>query len=628
MLGVVGLSVNLGALAQVCALPGSAGDATISGIVNTYWSAGDGTYTGSGSIALGNQRGAAGTLAEGDLVLVIQMQCASIDSSNSLAYGDGAGGEPAAGYADPGLGCLAGRYEFVRAGAGSSNAVLNLAGSPLLASYQQAAATATQGRRTFQVVRVPQYANLTLGGTVRAAEWDGSNGGVVALDASLTLDLGAGIDVDGLGFRGGAGRARAVADAVERFRWDDDTRHAVKGEGIAGTPRFLSLKRSPATGASAGVVDLGPAWGGYPTGTAATGDFARGAPGNGGGGGTYWNASSDNGGGGGGGNGRDGGRGGAGWRSVGYAGILPDYSNLPDKKWGFGGGAFLAPSASRLVMGGGGGGGDNNANSQAIESSGAAGGGLVMVRATTLTGNGPVSARGGRAADNPLNDGAGGGGAGGSVLMVATNWSASPSIDVRGGRGGDAWPTGGSAHGTGGGGAGGVVVTTGLAAVTLGGGGAGVTNTAQAQPAGATHGAQTGEDGLQQTVAPAADTSGSNVGRTCKADVRITKTNTPGVNGEVDQAADEVETGATTAYTLTVTNDGPRPADNALVADPVAPGLDCSTDPICSATGGAACPVSLAIGDLQGAGLAIPSLPSGGAVSFVLTCTVTATGLP
>ncbi len=612
------------ATAQVCALPGSSGDATISGTVNTYWTPGSGNFSGSGSISLSNQRGAVASLAEGDLVLVIQMQCANIDSSDSQSYGDGAAGEPASGYSDPAGSCLAGRYQFVRAGAGSSNAILNLAASPLTAAYEQANATATTGRRTFQVVRVPQYANATVGGALTAAEWDGFSGGVVAIDAAFTLALNANISVDGLGFRGGGGRARSAIDAVERFRWDADDRHAPKGEGIAGTPRFVSLKRDPSSGATAAITDLGAGWGGYPTGSASTGDFARGAPGNAGGGGAFWDGASDNGGGGGGGNGSAGGRGGAGWRSAGYAGVLADYSNLTDKKWGFGGDAFAGAGVARLVMGGGGGAGDNNANSAPVESSGAAGGGIVMIRAVTLTGSGTISARGARAADNPTNDGGGGGGAGGSVLIVATTWSAAPNIDVSGGRGGDAWPTGSSAHGSGGGGAAGVVLTTAAASVTANGGAPGVTNTAQGQPGGATHGATSGGSSTGQVISPAADTPGSDVGRTCKSELRLTKTNTPGVNGEVDQSADTVDSGAATLYTITVTNDGPKPANDALVTDPVPTGLNCTTA-TCTATGGAVCPAQTGaalVAALQGAGATVPTLPVGGTVTFVLSCQV------
>lgn len=618
----------LPAQAQVCALPGSAGDvANVSGVVNTYWTPAPGSYgPGSASIALGGQRGATATLAEGDLVLVIQMQCADIDPADSLNYGDGAAGEPASGYTDASPGCAAGRHQFVRAGAGTSNASLNLAGSPLTADYEQADATPTRGRRSFQLIRVPQYASATLGGTVTAPVWDGFSGGVVVLDAAFTLNLnGQSIDVDGAGFRGGGGRNRSSNDGVERFRWDADTRHGTKGEGIAGTPRFVSEKRSPGDGSAAPVTDLGAAWGGYPTGTGSTGDFARGAPANAGGGGNFWSGNSDNGGGGGGGNGQAGGRGGVGWRGPGYAGVLADYSNAPEKKWGFGGAPFAQAGVARVVLGGGGGAGDNNNNSPDNVSSGAAGGGIVMLRAVTLTGSGTIRARGARAADNPNNDGAGGGGAGGSVVVVATTWSASLAVDVSGGRGGDAFPTGNnSAHGPGGGGGAGVVVATAPVALTANGGAPGVTNTGQNQPGGANHGAETGGSGSAALISPVADTPGVAVGRTCKSDLRVTKTNTPGANGEADQAADTVASGATVSYAVTLANDGPRPADGTVVTDPVPSGLLCATA-TCSAGGGAVCPATTGaalVAVLQGAGVAVPALPVGGTVVFTLSCSV------
>ena len=68
--GIVALSAVGTARAQVCALPGSAGDATISGTVNTYWTAAPGSYdAGAAAIPLSGERGAAATLAAGDLVL-------------------------------------------------------------------------------------------------------------------------------------------------------------------------------------------------------------------------------------------------------------------------------------------------------------------------------------------------------------------------------------------------------------------------------------------------------------------------------------------------------------------------------------------------------------------------------
>lgn len=525
LLALTLLNAVPGVLAQICALPGNDGISSIAGIVNTYWQPNttNATYnSGSTSIPLIGKAGATPNIAPGDLVLIIQMQCANINTTNTNAYGDGVsetGDGTATGFTDPSGSCLAGRYEFVRAGPGSNATTLDLTGSPLQHTYVQAVATNTTGRRTFQIVRVPQYWDATLSAAVTAAPWNGFTGGLVVLDVGRTLNLnGQSINVDGLGFRGGGGRNRSANDATIRYRWDGDTRHASKGEGIAGTPRYVSNKTSPDNGNTATITDNGATWGGYPTGSATTGDFARGAPGNAGGGGTDWSASSDNGGGGGGGNGNPGGRGGAGWRNAGYSGILADYSNLPDKKWGFGGSSFPA-SVSRIVLGGGGGAGANNNNSQDIQSSGASGGGIILLRATTLVGSGTLSARGARAPDNPLNDGAGGGGAGGTVIALAKNWTTGTvTINVQGGRGGDSFLTGTVAHGAGGGGSGGVVLRSGAATVNLAGGNPGNTNTGDSPPGGARHGAQSGGTGVNSLITIAADTPGSNAGYNCVFD--------------------------------------------------------------------------------------------------------------
>lgn len=614
------------ARAQVCARPASAGDASLSGVVNTYFApAANATYGPSTTvIPLRSPRGASATLREGDLVLVIQMQCADVDMRDTDAYGDGIAGEPASGTVAVTDACASGRHAFVRAGPGSSNTQLVLTGSPLPGAFMQADATPTAGRRTFQVVRVPQYANATLAGTVSAAVWDGNSGGIVVLDVAFTLDFAGGrIDVDGAGFRGGGGRARATrpSETALRFRWDDDTRHAAKGEGMAGTPRLLSEKRDVTGTAFPVVRDQGGGWGGYPTGVARSGDYARGAPANAGGGGTYWSGGNDNGGGGGGANGGDGGRGGAGYRRDGYAGVLPDYSNLVERKWGFGGARHAEASITRLVMGGGGGAGDSNGNNIGEAASGAAGGGIVLVRADTLVGTGVVSARGARAPDN-AGDGAGGGGGGGSVVIVATTSSAGVSVDVRGGRGGDAGVWTPYAHGTGGGGGGGVVVTTAPASVDARGGDTGVTTLRDNPPGGERHGAQPGGEGLVALIAPGDDTVGTHVGRTCKADLMVTKTNTPGLNDDVDLPSDVVVPQGETTYVITLVNRGPKPADGAMLRDPVPIGVVC-TSAVCSATGGAQCPAvsgAALVSALQGAGAAVPALPAGGRIAITVAC--------
>jgi uncharacterized repeat protein (TIGR01451 family) len=112
--------------------------------------------------------------------------------------------------------------------------------------------------------------------------------------------------------------------------------------------------------------------------------------------------------------------------------------------------------------------------------------------------------------------------------------------------------------------------------------------------------------------------------RNAQADLRLTKTNTPGINGEVDQAADTVTSGTTSNYSITVSNIGPDAANGAVLTDPAPAGLTCTTA-TCTAAGGAACPVATGaalVTALQGAGAAIPTLPNGGSVTVVLTCTV------
>lgn len=108
------------------------------------------------------------------------------------------------------------------------------------------------------------------------------------------------------------------------------------------------------------------------------------------------------------------------------------------------------------------------------------------------------------------------------------------------------------------------------------------------------------------------------------ADIRITKTNTPGVNGDVDQAGDTVTSGASTSYTIVVSNAGPAAANGTVVNDPATASLTCATA-TCSATGGATCPAQIGaalVAALQGAGAIVPTLPAGGSATFILSCQV------
>jgi uncharacterized repeat protein (TIGR01451 family) len=188
-----------------CATSTLTAGGTLTGIINAYYPGTATANAGSTSITLGTSTGAATPIAIGDLVLIIQMQDAAINSSNSISYGDGISGSGSTALNN------AGAYEYATAtsavpvGGGTLTVTAAGPGGGLLYTYTSAAASATQGARTFQVVRVPNYTTATLGAALTGSAWNGSTGGILALNLSGALTLNsATVHMDGLGFRGGA----------------------------------------------------------------------------------------------------------------------------------------------------------------------------------------------------------------------------------------------------------------------------------------------------------------------------------------------------------------------------------------------------------------------------------------
>ena len=431
--------------AQICGNPGRDGSGLISGIVNTYYAGTASVPSGANLIPVGKSTGFNKEISAGDLVLVIQMQDASINTANSNQYGDGITGSGITSLGN------SGKYEYVLASgpiSGGNLPIIGLGpGNGLINSYYASSASSTKGQSTFQIIRVPQYQSITLSSGLTAPYWNGSTGGVLVLDISGNCDLGsANVSVIGKGFRGGG--------SVQLFGNKDDSQYknndfvnystdgfnGSKGEGIAGTPRYTySL--------SNGIVTDNTQEG-YPGGS-----FARGAPGNAGGGATdgdFLN-NDDNSGGGGGSNQGKGGLGGFGWQA-------------PTVQGGYGGSALPA-SPTILFMGGGGGAGSRN-NYSSFDASGGPGGGIIMIRAGSVSGAGTLDASGSPGL-SPSQEGGGGGGAGGSIMFTTTSGGATNLTAIAlGGNGGNAWPQVGTFgfmglnyHGPGGGGSGGLVYT-------------------------------------------------------------------------------------------------------------------------------------------------------------------------
>ena len=462
------------AFKEVAAVPvtASCNSGAISGVINTYYPVTQNLSVGATSIVVGTSTGNATQLATNDLVLIMQMQDATINTTNTASYGAASA-------------INAGKYEYATVSSVSGSTVTLSSG--LLNSYSYQAGTAAVAQKTIQLIRVPVYSTATLSSGITASAWNGSSGGVVAFDVTGTLTLASQtIDVSGKGFRGGAGRTLAggTGSSADYRTTATNAANGSKGEGIAGTPRYVN---------NAGAL-LDTAIDGYPSGS-----YAKGAPANAGGGGTDDNptANDRNTGGGGGANVGAGGLGGYGW-------------SAPASPGRGIGGASVSPSASQLILGGGGGAGATNNGtgtpSSGFASSGAAGGGVVMIRAGSLSGTGTINVNGANANNTVLNDGSGGGGAAGSVMVLATSGLSGLTVTATGGTGGTN-TGGGSDHGPGGGGGGGYAISSAaLAACTVNGGASGTTFSSA-------YGATAGSAGTCTTTLTSAAIKGATLGQ-------------------------------------------------------------------------------------------------------------------
>lgn len=309
-----------------------------------------------------------------------------------------------------------------------------------------------------------------------------------------------------------------------------------------------------------------------------------------------------------------------------------------------GGGASGAYVAGTLALVAGGGGGDDNTGNGdgGTATTSGSNGGNPAGNTCNAGGLGGTSGAGGQYGEvpPPVNCQTGEGGAGGGGLNGAGESSAVLSGVRFGPRGGARCSIAGAAGGAGGvGGSGsgdGVGEAGGFG--ICGGGGA---DHRESGGGGGYSGGGGGPEsqypgGGGSFVAATATTplliagiSGGGSGRngsvrlcyTTRANLAITKTNTP-ASGPNDLPADTVISGATTNYSIVVTNNGPTSANGAVVRDPPPTGLTCTTVTCGSATNGAVCP-TVTVAQLQSAaGVTIATLPANGSLTFTLGCTV------
>lgn len=450
-----------------------AGNIVASTVVNAYTSLTANAFTGNTTLNVANAAG----YGIGDLVYIIQMQGADVNCHINI-FGNPNSAEPL----NPFFGKItnynnAGNNEYAQISSVAGNVIT--IDCPLKNNYTFSGKV--------QVIKVPRYTSLTIaaGGTITCPAWNGTTGGVIAIevDGNTTINAGGSIDASGLGFRGGTLSTGAFFGAGA-WSHNNPQEGARKGESIAGDVTTYLANFN--------------------------GQYCRGAVANGGGG-----ANSNNAGGGGGANAGDtslytgfgnpdisvpgyitawnlespgfaatsssgGGRGGY---TFSNANISPITNGPGVAAWngdsrravGGMGGRPLNYNTGRLFCGGGGGAGDQNDN---FGGAGGDGGGIInIISYGTVSGSGQIVSNGengfntvttGNPPFNNCNgrDGAGGAGGGGAILINSTGLINSLTVSARGGNGGNQQMKSGflgntaMAYGPGAGGGGGYIGTT------------------------------------------------------------------------------------------------------------------------------------------------------------------------
>ena len=473
-----------------------------------------------------------GPVAEGDLLLIIQLQGATVDINEYATTGFGGNYTAQESFYTNGFITIpsefgrvtnygnAGKFEKVEVSGNTSPNVIPIS-CGLRNNYDV-------GFKV-QVVRIPRFENLTVPNatSITSPDWNGQIGGIVALEVNSILDLNSGgvVSAAERGFRGGevdpnSNSATADCCSMRYLGSFDPMEGAEKGESIFGYHVELDNKYSRY---GIGGVANGGGGGGYENcgggGGSNIGALGYTGLGNPSGYTAIWDLESP---GFGSSTSPGGGRGG-------YALAINNANELTDgpgnSSWGsdwrksnggFGGHPLMYDN-TRIFFGGGGGAGDaNSINGGVIQGgSGGRGGGLVyIVNYGSLIGDGTISVDGENgektnptdivvnpfSTDRTGNDGAGGGGAGGWIhIENATSIPNTIVLSAEGGDGGNQDIAYGNfasfeeASGPGGSGAGGAIsYTLGAPIENVNGGVAGVTNSSLVTnfpPNGATEGA-------------------------------------------------------------------------------------------------------------------------------------------
>ncbi len=416
-------------------IPVSGQTSNISGIVNTYYKVVE-IIPAKACIRVSNISG----IVVNTRVMIVQMKGATINTTNTINFGDTTALNEA------------GNYEI--------GTICYVIGDSVFL-FHNLLNTYTPSTGQVQLVQFAEYYSANVIDTVKAAPWDNSTGtgGVIALYVDQDLTLNAPVYADSSGYSGGdfllhsGNCSNGLPSNGYIYNGSNTTSFtsgAYKGEGVADV-----------TAAQSG---------------------GRGAPANGGGGGNNHNNS-----GGGGANLNDGGRGGGNSSTAGCTATFRGEAGKALSNW----------NGQKIFLGGGGGAGHANNFTSAI--GGGNGGGIIFIWANNLIGNNQPITAGGGAGGSSQSDGASGGGSGGTIIMHVTNYTGNVIVSVNGAKGGNSNDGGtvGRCYGAGGGGSGGAIYFTGIVppvTVTVTGGIAG-TETGRDPGCAAAQSALAGSDG-------------------------------------------------------------------------------------------------------------------------------------
>ncbi len=203
----------------------------ISGVINSYAKVDVVYYSCPDSLLVDDASG----FSPGDSILIVQMQGALIDSSNSVNYGSVISYDKC------------GNFEMVKIGSISGNTIQLT--SSLMKLYDPAGKV--------QIISYPGFTKAIVADTLTSQPWNGNTGGILAFSVSDSLILNSDIILDGKGFSGGSVSPDFSSSWNYNYAFGiSPGSGGMKGEGIASYCVNMEFGRGPQSNGGGGGNDM------------------------------------------------------------------------------------------------------------------------------------------------------------------------------------------------------------------------------------------------------------------------------------------------------------------------------------------------------------------------------------